>query len=255
MNYALQIGAQGALTSMYRADVLANNLANLGTDSFKPDVPYLRERDPVRVEDGVMGLPSNALLERLGAGPHLAPTLTSFAQGPLSTTGRRLDVAIDGEGFLMVGDAGGRKLTRDGRLSRDEDGRLVQASTGKPVLDAGGRTILIAEEDGPVDIDERGVIRQGDLTVARLALVDTPDRRQLTKEGSGLFALPDSAAGSLRPASGRLVQEAVEQSAVNEISTLNDLTSALRAVGANIGAMTYADQMMERAINRLGRVA
>ncbi len=49
MDYGLQISASGAMTAMYRQDVLTNNLANASTVGFKPDVPSTYQRDPVRL--------------------------------------------------------------------------------------------------------------------------------------------------------------------------------------------------------------
>ena len=51
MNYGLYLSANGALTSMYRQDVVANNLANLQTVGFKPDMVATRQRLPQRLED------------------------------------------------------------------------------------------------------------------------------------------------------------------------------------------------------------
>lgn len=255
----MEIAAQGALTSLYRSDVLANNLANFETDAFKPDLPMLRERAPVRFEDGVTQLPSNALLERLGAGPHLAPNHISFKQGPLDVTGQPLDLAIEGEGFFLVSVGQGNterlRLSRDGRLTLDERGRLVQAASGHRLLDRAHRPIYISRESGPLTIDADGTIIQGQQPIAQIGLVDLPDRRRLTKEGDNLYVVPPEEQKSLTHAVGTVRQGALEKSSVNEISTLNDLTSALTSVGTNIGMMTYADRMMERAINGLGRVA
>ncbi len=259
MNYAMQISAQGALTSLYRSDVIANNLSNYGTNGYKPDVPVLRQRAVVREEDGVTHLPSNLLLERLGAGPHMAPNRISFSQGPIDTTNNPFDLAIKGDGFFLVavgeGDNERFRLSRDGRLELDERGRLVQVASGHRVLDSRQRPISISRQGGPVDINADGTIRQTDNIIARISLVDLPDRRGLKREGAGLFVASPEQQQSLQPATGTLVQHAIEQSSVNEISTLNDLNSALGGVGRNISMMTYADQMLDRAINRLGRVA
>jgi len=254
----MQISAHGALTSMYRSDVLANNLANYDTDAFKPDVPVIRERAAATIEDGLGYLPSNTLLDSLGAGPHLAPNRIDFGQGPLEITNRPFDLAIDGPGFFLVGVGEGNaeriRLSRDGRLEIDERGRLVQASTGHRVLTERQRPIFLSREDGPVDIDDAGQIRQDGRPVARLALMDLPDRRRLQKEGNGLYVVPPEEQASLTRAGGRILQHTLEESRVNEISTLNELTSAFSSFSVNVTMMTYADDMLDRAINRLGRV-
>jgi flagellar basal-body rod protein FlgF len=256
VNYAMEIAAQGALTSLYRADVLSNNLANYETAGFKPDTPVLRFRDAARVEDGVGYLPSNALLERLGAGPHLAPNRIDFTPGPLDVTERPLDVAVEGNGFFLVasGNDDALGLSRDGHMAVDDRGRLVQADSGSRILDDRQQPIYVSLENGPIDVDPDGTVRQGLGEVGRLALVDLPDRRLLTKAGAGVFSMLEGAEKTLVRADGRVRQGAVEGSSVNEIDTLNELTGALSAVGTNIGMMTYADRMLDQAINRLGRI-
>ena len=68
MNYGMQISASGALSGLYRMDVFSNNLANINTTGFMPDVPVIRQRDAAAREDGLGAMPSNELVERLGAG-------------------------------------------------------------------------------------------------------------------------------------------------------------------------------------------
>src|SRR5262245_52880288 len=50
MNYGLYLSASGALTSLHRQDVLANNLANINTVGFKPDMVTTRARLAERLE-------------------------------------------------------------------------------------------------------------------------------------------------------------------------------------------------------------
>ncbi|HED52939.1 MAG TPA: flagellar hook basal-body protein [Phycisphaerales bacterium] len=259
MSYGLNLSASGALTSMYRLDALTNNLANVNTVGFKPHTPYTRQRDAARIEDNLGRVDSDPLLERLGGGVQLAPTLIDFTQGSLRQTGNQLDVAFDGDGFLAVrGDSSGDttvlNLTRDGRLSLDSTGKLVMSSSGRPVLDIADQPIRL-ERDAEVLIGTDGTISQSGRRVAQLKLVDVADHSRLRKVGQGLFAMTNDAIESLHPASGRLKQGHVEGSAVNEISTLMKVQAAAGDVRANLAMISYHDRLMDRAINRLGRVA
>lgn len=258
MNYGLQISASGALTAMYRQDVLANNLANINTAGFKPDVPSIRTRSAVRQEDGLTFMPSNALLERLGGGVQAAATQTEFAQGPIADSNNPLDVAIRGEGFFVVrsatsGSSDRLRLTRDGRMTLDSGGRLVMATTGMPVLDAQNRPIEISGK-GPITIGGDGMIRQNGAEVATLNVVKVSDPTKLHKEGSNLYIAPTGEMGGLAKASGEVVQKALEGSAVEEISALMDVQEAGRAASANLNMISYQDRMTERAISQLGSV-
>lgn len=259
MNYGMQLSASGVLTAMYRQDVIANNLANMDTIGFKPEVTATRQRPVVRAEDGVWNLPSNTLLERLGGGILMAPNRTDFAQGNMERTDNPLDVALQGDGFLVVRDetdqSGDRlRLTRDGRLTRDAKGRLVTAAGGLAVLDTQSRPIRIP--DGPpVVIEENGLIRQGGETIGQIAVVDIPDKTKLTKLGNSLFNASSEAIDSRTTSTGVLKQGHLEMSGVDEFRSLMAASAAAREIETNIGMIQSQDRMMERAINSLGRVA
>lgn len=260
MNYGLQISASGVLTSMYRQDVLANNLANMSTVGYKPDVPTTMLRDPARIEDDLGFMPSNDLIERLGAGVLSAPNRVSFAQGALETTNRPMDLAIEGDGFFVVrNDSGGGpgsqiRLTRDGRFSLNNSGQMVMATTGMPLLDIRNQPV-VPPGAGPVGVAIDGTMTQNGEIFARLQIADVPDRSVLKKEGSGLFATSAAGASSVTPIEGRVRQGTVEGAAVNEIKAMMAVSSASRAAQTNIGMITYHDRLMERAINTFGRTA
>ncbi|MGP1272261.1 MAG: flagellar hook-basal body protein [Phycisphaerales bacterium] len=257
MNYGLYLSASGALTSMHRLDALTNNLANVNTVGFKPHTPVVRQRDAAREEDGLMHLESNALLERLGGGVQIQTTRIGFTQGPLQQTGNPLDLAINGDGFLMLrGDQSGDEvellLTRDGRLALDSDGTLVQASSGRPVLNLAGQPIRL-DRGREVQVNTSGAILQDGVEVAQLRFVDVADRQRLTKRGDGQFGLTSDAIESLRPADGLITQGEVEGSAVDEIRELMRVQSAAGDARSNLAMIQYHDRLMDRAINRLGR--
>ena len=136
MSYGIDISTSGVLTALHRQDVLTGNLANLNTAGYKPLIPGVKQRDPVSIEDGVLHLPSNRMLERLGAGVVPAASRIGFAQGPIDQTGNDLDVAIEGDGFFAVRDGDSTSLTRDGRLTLNANGQLVLAASGHLVLTA-----------------------------------------------------------------------------------------------------------------------
>ncbi len=252
VSYGIDISTSGVLTALHRQDVLTSNLANLNTAGYKPLIPDVKQRDPVRTEDGVYHLPSDRLLERLGAGVIPAASRIGFAQGPIDQTGNDLDLAIQGDGFFAVADGDGTSLTRDGRLTRNSDGHLALASSGHLVLGSGNGPIAIPD-GARVSIARDGTIAANDVPIDTLRLVDVPDRQQLVKKGDGLFDTSAIAATGFVPASGTIVQGAVEGSAVSEIDTMMQVQAAAKAVGANIGIISYHDRMLERAINTFGR--
>lgn len=259
MDYGLYISATGALNAMYRQDVYSNNLANLDTVGFKPDLPMTKQRDaaPREAEDDQMR--SDDLLERLGAGVNLAPNRTAFAQGSLRSTGSPLDLGIQGDGFFVVHDpsaqAGddGLRATRDGRFVRSREGKLVNQN-GLPVLDDSGNTITIPAT-GKISIDAKGVIRSGSARVATLRVVSIPSPGELMKEGAGLFRAPPGVLDDAKPATGMVRQGHLEESGVDEVSTIMRITNASRDAESNFSMISQADRLNERLINTFGRVA
>lgn len=259
MNYGIHISASGALTAMYRQDVFANNLANLDTIGFKPDVPAAMQRDPARVEDSLPFMPSDRLLERLGAGALSAPNRISFSQASLESTGQPFDLALQGDGFFVVradGQSGADRLrlTRDGRFTRDPSGRLVMATTGLPVLDTQNNPVLVPD-GAAVRVDADGAVRQGDRLVARLRVVDVPGRDALVKEGHSLFRAPASVMDGATPSRALVRQGFLEGSGVDAFRAMMQVTGAGREVDGNMSLIAQHDRMMERAINTLGRVS
>lgn len=259
MNYGLQLSASGVMTSLYRLDVFANNLANMDTAGFKPDVPSVRERLPAAAEDHLAFMPSSKLLERLGGGSMLAPNRVSFAQGALRSTGGEFDLAIQGDGFFAVGgdgsaEGGGVRLTRDGRFTRSREGLLVTTADGLPVLDAADKPIHVPDA-GPITIAGNGEIRQGGRPIARLQVTDVPDRARLWKDGHSRFTAPPEVLAQRSPAGGSVRQGHVEDASIDEVAALLDLTNAARDVEANLAMIQQHDRMLNLAVSTLARVA
>jgi len=261
MNYGLYLSASGALNSLYRQDVLSNNLANLNTVGFKPDLPVTRQRLPERLEDSGADADPQWLLERMGGGLLGDPTRVLLTQGDLVQSDNPLDVAVDGDGFFVVsnGKGGangddGLRLTRDGRFTRNAAGELVMATTGMPVMDTTNRPIRL-DSDAPITIDADGTLRQGGAIQAQIRLANVADSTELTKEGANLFRPTSPASLAPAPGSSRVLQGYTEASDVDPILTLNALMNTTRVAQANTLLMQYHDNLMDQAINTFGRVA
>lgn len=246
------------MTSLYRQDVWSNNLANVATAGFKADYPIAKQRDAVRIEDDVMHLPSNTMLERLGGGLLLDRNRIDFTQGSLESTGNPMHVAIQGDGYFLVREAGDStsdriRMTRDGRFLRNAQGTLVMAAGGLPVMDEQNRPISIAD-DAPVTIRPDGTLLQNNEKIARLAFIEFPDQQRLKKQGEGLFSADSNTMSSKRPATGKLVQGAIEQSSVDEIKAMLSMQSASRDASGNAGMIQAHDRTLDRAINVFGKL-
>ncbi len=258
MNYGLYLSAAGALTNLTRMDAIANNLANVETNGFRPTTFAFAQRRPERLEDPAVAAMLQAdpqtMLEKLGGGTLAARMTIDDRPGPVKTTGNPLDVAIDGDGYLAVRVTQGRttttRYTRDGRLTIDSQKRLATVSGGHAVLDDSGRPITLTGT-GDIEIGSDGRIRQNGQDVARLGLQGFDAISLKPADGNTLATEPGARS---RPATGRFIAGAVEGSGVDPVTALSTLMSTSRSFQANVRMMQYHDELMDQAINRLGRV-
>jgi flagellar basal body rod protein FlgG len=260
MNYGLYLSASGVLANSYRQDVFANNLANVNTPGFKPDIATVRGRDPEAIEEQFGGHLRKAVLDKLGGGVFAGPQHIQTAQASLEQTGGDLDVALDREGAYFavqnVDPATGQQsvsLTRDGRFTRSADGHLVMMTNGMKLLGSNDQPLTVPFA-ADLKIGTDGRIFADGQEVGRLQVTGVRDTSQLVKQGSSLFRFERGS--DLRAAAPQVnvKQGYVEQSGVNPITALMDVLNAGKAAESNAGMIRFFDEMMSRAVNQLGSV-
>ncbi|MEX2215822.1 MAG: flagellar hook-basal body protein [Phycisphaeraceae bacterium] len=259
MNYGLYLSASGVLTNMYRQDVYANNLANASTVGFKRDLASISQRDPESIEGGHAMQWRHNLLDQLGGGVFAGRQQISFQQGAMEKTGNALDMAIDGsDGFFVVNKSNGAgqaelRFTRDGRFTRNAEGFLVTVAGGLNVLDPEDRPIKLAD-GGPISVTDDGRIRQNGEEVARIQVANVIDRERLRKDGGNLMKYEGAGDGRTAAGNVRVRSGFVESSGVDPIRELLGLIETNGAVQLNAQMIKHHDQLMDRAVNSLGRV-
>ena len=229
-----------------RQEVVANNLANTSTDGFK-------------AERAFASLAGDAL-------PTVA-TRTDLRAGDLRPTGNALDLALAGDGFLVVDTPAGERLTRGGSFRVDEQHRLVTAS-GEPLLGEGGPIVLDADvaataqqsggapdgasRDDLVQIDRDGNVRVAGTPVGTLRVERVPEGARLEHAGGNLFVPPD---GREPVPSGEreLRQGAVESSNVSSIDALVEMITVQRAYASVQKAMTTLDSARGMVTSEIGK--
>jgi flagellar hook protein FlgE len=127
-------------------DVAGNNLANVNTTAYKASSVNFSEllgqtlQEASQPTDQVGG--TNPM--QMGSGVGLSSITPDMTQGSIVNTGNPLDMAIEGEGYFVVGTGEGYLYTRAGTFGVDEDGYLVDPATGYYVQRMG----LTGEADG-----------------------------------------------------------------------------------------------------------
>lgn len=255
MDYGLQISASGALANLHAQDTLTNNLANASTTGFKPLMTGTVFREAARIEDNLPQLSSNSLLERLGSGVLSAHDMINFAQGALEHSESQYDLAIQGEGFFLVGDPSTPALTRDGRFTLNNENQLVMSTTGAPVLSSKQQPIEIDPNLGTIEVSSDGVIRQNGQAIAELGFSDVANRAMLRPIGGGQYANMDGTSLQITEATGLVRQYKLELSASSEIDSLMKIQSASRGAQSNIGMIDMQNRLISQAINTFGRLS
>jgi flagellar basal body rod protein FlgG len=252
MLYGLYLSASGMISSAYKQDVVANNLANSETVGFKRDVASFKERLTEAQQRRLPGR-SNAMLEMLGGGILARPTLVDSRQGEVEPTGNALDVAIEGEGFFAVKNAAGEsRLTRNGQFAVNKSGHLVLANgEGQSVVDPAGQPIRLLPNI-PVVIAQDGTVTQSGQATGRIGVFDVADRAKLAKKGGGLIAHADQ---PLVAGKGQLRSEFIERANVDPATELADLMEAQRQLEANANMIRYQDQTLGRLVNEVGKIS
>ena len=117
-------------------------------------------------------------------------TRTNWLQGTLEQTGNRLDIALDGKGFLVVEHPGqdGRRYWRGGSLNVSSAGYLV-TSTGAKIIGNNGAVQVDPTRAKDLAIDSQGYLWMGQRQINRLQLVDFTDPQKLVAQ-SGTYANP-----------------------------------------------------------------
>lgn len=217
----------------------ANNLANASTVGFKAQEHRFRAV-PVLGE----GMPTRAFVVD-------ASVSDVMDQGPLMFTGRNLDVAVNGKGWLAVQlPDGSEAYTRAGSLDVDVAG-LLQTKAGNPVVGDGGpinippdNTIEIAP-DGTVSVVPTFGTPNNANAIGRLKLVNPPEA-DMVRGADGLFRLrsgqPAPADQNLKVSSGTL-----EGSNVNVADAMVNLISLSRQFEMQIKMLQTADTNAQRA--------
>ncbi|WP_457354225.1 flagellar basal-body rod protein FlgF [Roseateles sp. P5_D6] len=241
MDRMIYLSMAGAKAAMQRQDVLSHNLANVTTNGFRAELQAFRAV-PVR-GDGA-STRAFALETTIGY---------NDAQGPLTPTGRNLDVAMQGNAWLAVqANDGTEAYTRAGSLDVNAEGILVMRN-GMPVLGDGGPINVPANSE--VAIGSDGTVsakapNQKPTTVGRLKLVTPEAANQLTRGDDGLFRALEGDLPANQAA--RLQDGALEGSNVSPVETMVAMIAAGRQFEQQMKLLQIAQTQGQQSAKLLG---
>ena len=241
---ALWTAGSGMNAQQMNIDVIANNLANVSTTGYK--------RDDLVAEAFREKLLQAKRANRqwnvgpIGSGVAGSWLRTDFSPGAVVVTHAPLDLALAGEGFLVVQTPAGQRLTRNGSLVRDAEGYLATRQ-GYRVLGDNG-PIYLAGTD--VRINGDGEVTVDGAPAGRLLLMKPAADGGLIKEGANLFR----SESGLVPADCRVQQGVLENANVQAVMEMVRMIDVSRAYEANQKVLAAHDSALDKAVNEVGRV-
>ncbi|GAA6208912.1 flagellar hook-basal body complex protein [Cognatishimia sp. WU-CL00825] len=218
-------------------DVVANNIANAATTGFRQQ-----------------GLVFSEHVHRSAGGAsvsmaHGNVALTSFAQGSLTQTGGRFDLAIEGDGFFMVETPDGARLTRAGAFTPNNAGDLVTAQ-GYPVLDVGEAPIFIPPDATSLQIAEDGSISADGRLIGQVGVFQPADKSELQRQDGVLMQVPSGAELALTT---KIKQGFLEGSNVDAISQIARMIEVQRAYEMGQSFLDTENERVKAALQTLIR--
>ena len=248
MQVTLNVGLSRLVALQVQSDVVANNIANLSTTGYKADSSLFEEY-----------LTTSASADQNGSVSYVIDqgTWHDMSQGPTDRTGNPLDVAIDGNAFLVVQTPNGERYTRNGSMQINANGQLV-TSDGNPVLGDGG-PISFQPTDRQVQISRDGSIsvREGaskvDSARGKLRLVTFANPQQLRKDGGGNFMVANGEQPQPTTTAG-VVQGAVEKSNVRGVVEMSRMIEITRSYTQVATMLQQLGDLSQQAIDKLADI-
>jgi len=234
MDRMIYVAMSGAKQMLEQQSVVANNLANASTTGFRAQLSAFRAADVFGE-----GAPTRAFVVESTPG-------ADFTPGAIQQTGRDLDVAIEGAGWIAIQTADGSEAyTRSGSLQVNANGQL-QTRSGLNVLGDGGPIAIPADTritvggDGTVSTVPNNASQAAQVTpIGRIKLVNPPEG-QLERGNDGLFRMRGNGQAEIDP-KVKLHGGALEGSNVNVVEAMVSMISISRQFDMQMKLLQNAD--------------
>lgn len=264
---SLYSGVSGMKNHQIRMDVIGNNIANVNTFGFKSsranfqDTLYQAIRSASAADADLGGISPS----QVGMGMSVSSVTSNMGQGNMQSTGRTLDLAIQGNGWFAVSKSNSPDLetntfyTREGVFYIDNEGNLVN-SNGYYLLDTGVGIISLGTDGvATLSISEAGIItgkdlNDNDLGPFTIGLAMFPNQDGLERAGQNLFhqsaASGDATLGEPTvDGYGSISSHYLEMSNVDLTDEFTNMIITQRGYQASARTITTSDQMLEELLN------
>ncbi len=267
MHRGLYAAASAMIVQESMHDVVANNLANVGTSGFRRRIPVnksfpevLMDRIEKVSEDGEikfvgppfqLGLKGKFTIGDLSLANVFSETFMSTEMGALQTTDNPFDVAIVGEGYFAVQDgAGNTYYTRSGHFQKSAEGQLV-TEDGMMVLGDGGP--IEVGDASRFSITEDGNVMADGALVDMLQIVTFENPTYLRQVGRTSLSVTPHSGEPVPVEEVRLQAGALEMSNVNVVEEMVRMVEAHRAYESASKVLMTHDELTGKLITSYGR--
>lgn len=253
-------GISGMRGFQTKLDVIGNNIANVNTAGFKKGRMTFQDMmsQTSQGAQAAEGQRGGVNPIQVGLGSQIGSIDNIHTQGFLQSTGRGLDLAIEGDGFFVVEGGEGLKYTRTGNFYLDdagdivdENGNYLQSTTSNQMnIPENAQSFSIAENGTVNYVDENGTTQDA----GRVRLVNFANPEGLEKVGGNLYhASANSGApvegepgvgglGSLKPGT-------LEMSNVELAEEFTEMIVSQRGFQANTRIITTSDEILQELVN------
>lgn len=239
MDRLIYTAMTGARHVLEKQATNSHNLANASTTGFRAQLDSFRAVPVVST-----GLPTRTMVVDSTVG-------SDFTPGPIQHTGRELDVALHGPGWIAVQmPDGSEAYTRHGALKVSENG-ILQTASGLNVQGEGGPITITPEvaisigRDGTVSGIASGFKPGASTEMGRIKLVN-PDPQELERGADGLFRLKSGQEAEVDP-NVKIAGGALEGSNVNMIDCMVDMIGLARQFEMQMSLLKNAENNAAKA--------
>jgi len=245
----------GMAAQQQRMESISNNLANVNTTAYKKDGVFFESFKDLyisKINDPEVG--GSTRIGSMNFGVEIGESYVDYSQGTITQTGIVNHLAIEGDGFFVVGSVNedgtyAEKYTRDGSFSLGPDGRLM-TSDG----------LYVMGEDGPIVVSNlnnlvisgQGDVYDGSVKAGRIKMIAVEDNNKLNKIGASIY---DKTTESVeKPFEGSVMQGYLESSNVNSVEEMVNMINVMRAYESSQKVLTTYDSTLDQAVNQIGRI-